>query len=544
MAETNRANRAPPVPGLPEDSGVDLSSVAARVMGLAQGEDVEKALTTAQEAFASAQDAPERDLAALAYALAVTEHVRGDHAAQLAAADRCLDHGRAAGDPGWVSNALSMRAMAHLRQDAVEAALLDLAQAEVALADTTDDGLRNWAHTGLGYCYLEMRLYELAEPHFRSAVGIVACPIPLPDSRTIDLMNLSELYLRWADELERATPHDTAEDEAERLRDLGHDCARESVAEAEAHGQAGLLATCRANELCSRPRAEAGASVEELRSAYAHPDHLAHHGGRAAIGAALARTLWRVGQREEALVLAREAAELSGAASDWQVRASVQWLLVEMEAEAGVPGAQAGRDYGRLLSRVLWQQRLSTLQGARAALDVERLHHDKAAAQRDAREDPLTGVGNRRALDDALVSARSAEARDGHPTSLLVVDLDEFKTVNDSHGHVAGDDVLRAVAGAIRGVARAEDVVARLGGDEFVVVAHGTDAAAGERLAERVVRAIGELRVEVPGGSVQLGASVGVGTTGPGVDVAGLLEAADLAMYDVKRSDRPSPATA
>lgn len=527
---------------MPEDQGVGLTSTAARVISLAQGEDVEQATGLAQEALAANPNAPERDRAALAYASAVAEHVRGDHAAQLAAAERCLDHGRAADDPGWVSNALSMRAMAHFRQDAVEAALLDLAQAEVALADSDDEGLRNWAHTGLGYCYLEMRLYELAEPHFQSALGIVACPIPLPAAPTIDLMNLAELYLRWADELERATPYDAAEDEAERLRELGHRYAREAVAEAEVNGQAGLLATCRATELCSRPRADAGASLAELRAAYASPDHLEHHGGRATIGAALARTLWRVGEREEALEVAREAADLSATATDWQVRASVQWLLAEMQAEAGLPGGRAGRDYGRLLSRVLWQQRLSTLQGARAALDVERLHHDTVAAQRAAREDPLTGVGNRRALDDALADARSSAG--GQPTSLLVVDLDEFKSVNDRHGHVVGDDVLRAVAEAIRGAARAEDVVARLGGDEFVVLAHGTDAAAGERLAQRVVRAIDELEIDLPGGPLRLGASVGVGTTGPGVDVTGLLEAADLAMYDVKRAERPTPTTA
>jgi diguanylate cyclase (GGDEF)-like protein len=218
------------------------------------------------------------------------------------------------------------------------------------------------------------------------------------------------------------------------------------------------------------------------------------------------------------------------------VGATVRWLLVEMESLRGVPGAESGRDYARLLSRVLWQQRLATLQGARAALEVEKLHHDKLAALRAANEDHLTGVGNRRALDRALEDA-STEDPPG-PVSLLVVDLDDFKQINDRHGHVAGDRVLREVAEAIRSVARSTDLVARLGGDEFVVLAQGSDGVAGTALARRIADAVGGLRVVMPDGVISLSASVGVGTTGPGVDVPRLLEAADQDMYRSKR--RPS----
>jgi tetratricopeptide (TPR) repeat protein len=136
-------------------------------------------------------------------------------------------------EPGWISNALSMRAMARVRAGAVEPALLDLARAEIELGLCTDDGLRNWAHTGLGYCYLELRLYELAQPHFEAALAIVACPLPLPESRTIDLMNLAGMHLLWADELERARPYEAADEEALRHRALGHDRARAALAEAE-----------------------------------------------------------------------------------------------------------------------------------------------------------------------------------------------------------------------------------------------------------------------------------------------------------------------
>jgi diguanylate cyclase (GGDEF)-like protein len=519
---------------------VDLRDAAARVMGLAQDDRVDEALALAEQSLAAAgDDAPAAELAGLWYAVAVAEHVRGSTDRQVSAAARCLELGGSAREPGWTSNALSMRAMAQVRRGAVELALADLARAEVALRDCVDDGLRNWAHTGLGYCYLELRLYELALPHFEAAVEIVACPLPLPAARTIDLMNLAELHLRWADELERARPHAGVDAEVLDHRALAHRHALDAVAEAERLGPRGMLPTCRATELCSRPRDDAAATVPELREAYLNPGHVEHHGGRATVAAALARTLWRAGQRDEALETAQAAAEHARTAGDWQVAANVQWLLVEMQAEAGIPGAAAGRDYGRLLSGVLWKQRLSTLAGARAALDAERLRHAKDAAQREALEDPLTGVGNRRALEDALRQVQLEDADGEHPTSLLLLDLDAFKAINDRHGHMVGDTVLRSAAAAIRQAARAEDTVARLGGDEFVVLARGTDAEAGARLAERVAEAVNGLELMLPEGPLQLGASVGVRTTGGDLSLDDLLEAADAAMYDVKRRVRP-----
>ena len=161
-----------------DDEGMTLSATAARVMSLAQDGHTDDAIALSQSALEGAATSSALEQAGLWYAIAVTEHVRGNGPAQMAASDRCLELAEAAGEPGWAANALSMRAMAQARSGAVEGALIDLARTEVALAACDDLALRNWAHTGLGYCYLELRLYELAQPHFETAVRTPAEPDP------------------------------------------------------------------------------------------------------------------------------------------------------------------------------------------------------------------------------------------------------------------------------------------------------------------------------------------------------------------------------
>ncbi len=530
-----------------------MSDVAARVMSLAFDGDTDAALTLAHSLLddpeALARTTPD-ERAGLWYATANAELTRGSLPATLAATERCVGAGTEAGSAGWQANGRSMHALALIRLARMEAALLTLAAAEVDLASCDDPALRCWAHTGIGYAYLEMRLYEIAQPHFERALELDASPMPYREAPVVDLMNLCELHLRWADELERVRPYDGSGDDVRVHRAQAHAYALRGLDISRELALPTLSAVCGAIELCSRPRDAAEESLPELREAFAREDQPEYQGGRAVVGGALARALWNLGERDEAVEVAQQAATYAHTAGDWQVTASAGWLLVEMEAQAGVPGAASGRSYAELLSRVLWQQRLSTLQGAQAALSVERLHRDRASALQAASEDPLTGIGNRRAFDDALVAlaaeasaagvagAAGAPLVDESPLSLLVVDLDEFKAINDTHGHVTGDAVLRAVATAIRGVARSDDLVARLGGDEFVLLARGADAATGLRLAERVTAAVEALQIPSPHGTVGLRASVGVATAFPTEDLAALMEAADAAMYEVKAEHR------
>jgi diguanylate cyclase (GGDEF)-like protein len=159
---------------------------------------------------------------------------------------------------------------------------------------------------------------------------------------------------------------------------------------------------------------------------------------------------------------------------------------------------------------------------------VQREHWQAAQA---AATDPLTGALNRRSAELVLDELRG-------PFALLVVDLDEFKRVNDLHGHAMGDRVLSRTVEAMRGTLRSEDRIARWGGDEFVAILPGSGDAAGRDLAARVTREVERACAEVgPNVRVSVGAAARVGEE-PWRDV---FDRADAAMYDAK-ADRPPEA--
>jgi diguanylate cyclase (GGDEF)-like protein len=161
-----------------------------------------------------------------------------------------------------------------------------------------------------------------------------------------------------------------------------------------------------------------------------------------------------------------------------------------------------------------------------------------------ALHDPLTGLHNRRHLEERLLAELSAAQRHGRPLSVLVADLDHFKRVNDTHGHLAGDEALKLAALVLRGALRKEDSLARYGGEEFVVVARETPAAGAGALAERLRRAVERSRCAVGEQEIALTVSIGVATApdlrpGPpaGIDQA-LLKLADQALYQAKADGR------
>ena len=164
------------------------------------------------------------------------------------------------------------------------------------------------------------------------------------------------------------------------------------------------------------------------------------------------------------------------------------------------------------------------------------MHQQLAAA---ARTDPKTGLLN------AIAWQREADAevvgalRTGAPLALLLVDVDHFKRVNDSHGHLTGDEVLRALAAELRQQVRESDVVGRFGGEEFTVLLPRTDDAGAYRIAERLRTSARRLSVAAADAHISVTVSIGVAVLGQhGNDLFELLAAADVALYRAKDAGR------
>jgi diguanylate cyclase (GGDEF)-like protein len=166
------------------------------------------------------------------------------------------------------------------------------------------------------------------------------------------------------------------------------------------------------------------------------------------------------------------------------------------------------------------------------ALENARLHR---MVERQAMVDSLTGLANRRSLEESLRTELARATRFGDSVCVVLADLDDFKSVNDKYGHAAGDEVLKAFAGALRKTARESDVAGRWGGEEFALVLPGTDAAGGARLAERARTAIEERHVEMPNGDLcAVTASFGVAAFPESHELGEILAAADSALYAAK----------
>ena len=170
------------------------------------------------------------------------------------------------------------------------------------------------------------------------------------------------------------------------------------------------------------------------------------------------------------------------------------------------------------------------------------LHVEEALAachlRRTAERDALTGSLNRRTLD--LVTARSFRNNEaGESLSVLFIDIDHFKRVNDTHGHACGDECLRAVAAALRTCLRPDDVFGRYGGEEFLVLLPGQDAAAARVVAERLREAVEGREVPWQGQALRLTVSIGLASRRDGdTEPLGLLERADKALYRAKNEGR------
>ena len=152
-----------------------------------------------------------------------------------------------------------------------------------------------------------------------------------------------------------------------------------------------------------------------------------------------------------------------------------------------------------------------------------------------ATRDPLTGAGNRRALENKMAEVVAAHSRNRAPSSLIILDLDHFKAVNDAHGHATGDQILRSITEIVNLRIRVTDSIYRIGGEEFVVVLEAQDIAGAAHLAEQL-RTIVEANELVPDRAVTI--SLGVAEIRYKETSSDWLHRADEALYQAKRAGR------
>jgi diguanylate cyclase len=173
--------------------------------------------------------------------------------------------------------------------------------------------------------------------------------------------------------------------------------------------------------------------------------------------------------------------------------------------------------------------------------EISNLQHSLEAIRAESLTDPLTGLGNRKYFDRSIEVAVQQALAHGQPLSLLMFDIDHFKSFNDSYGHLTGDQVLRLVGMSLRQTIKGQDITARYGGEEFAVVLPNTALRQALTVADHIRRAVmaKELKKKSTGeilGRVTI--SVGVSMLRPGDDTDSLIERADACLYAAKRNGR------
>ncbi|TWA69125.1 PAS domain S-box-containing protein/diguanylate cyclase (GGDEF)-like protein [Azospirillum brasilense] len=171
--------------------------------------------------------------------------------------------------------------------------------------------------------------------------------------------------------------------------------------------------------------------------------------------------------------------------------------------------------------------------------DVTALKESEERLRRLSITDPLTGVSNRRHFVEAAEQELARARRHGRPVTLLMLDLDHFKSINDTHGHAVGDEALRTFTAAGRALLRENDLLGRTGGEEFAILLPETDVAGARMVAERIRRRTAELAVPSGDQAVRFTVSIGVACCAAGTrDVDAMLSSADEALYRAKAAGR------
>jgi diguanylate cyclase (GGDEF)-like protein len=430
---------------------------------------------------------------------------------------RLLQRAEADGDPAMTAIALACRSRIRLNSGDIAASVQadrDLVRATVLLDNATGGHLeRASAHIECAIAYSGRSLWELELEHYRHAEALVG------DQAEDQLLVPVILYNRAEVELNRVASLRQL-DEDELFEEHVHAAAEALVAADVPQMPEAWLAELRVFATLLGALAPQ-CSVPVLRDTQAQPRSV--YGGYLRLARALTTD-----DEHEALGEARAAVE----EVDRGLSADVHELArcAGAELEAAIAGeTTAGLAYARHLARLRWETRLSKLASIEALLHAQRLRSEHAILSQHAYLDELTGLGNRRALLRYVERLRSDG---GGMIAAVLLDIDHFKAINDTHGHAAGDRALVRTAELLRASVRPGDLAIRMGGDEFLVVLCAPDQVARSR-AEEIRRAIAaEPWARICDG-LQVSASIGL-AFGAADQHEAVLAAADAALYRSK----------
>jgi diguanylate cyclase (GGDEF)-like protein len=454
---------------------------------------------------------PEVARAAL-FAQAVAAFVEADRAGLQEAVGGLRSGPLTEGDPVALSLALVMSASKGPDGTSlVEPGAAELARAAVLLEAAETDGLTlATAHNSCGLALGQRRLWELEDFHYAMAEGLLPQCGGTPLAATV-VFNRAELQVNWA-------------------------CALREIGEG-----AGLADRRRAatDILDAASQVEMPATWRwELTVIETLFDALCGDGDSAA-ARRLLDTTPPGSQYTGHVFLALALTEQDAEAAERAVRTipggfpEAYDLALRMAAELEQPEgrtASAAMRYADRHARLRWETRLASLAVMRSLIEVERRRTEHDQLTRHAYADDLTGLANRRGLQRRC-SELDREEKDG--VAVLLVDVDDFKAINDVHGHQVGDRALIALAGLLSAAVRTGDLAARIGGDEFAVLLPNSDPQVAHQRADQIVATVARYPWDHIHAGLSLTVSVGVSASST-AEVESLLSSADVGLYRAK----------